>query len=80
MTGDGEGNTPGIKVPSSLWISNPPLSFVVSVTCRSRYQHRHVLPATPDRSRTAMIIPLDIAVALTAAAVFFAFVVALAAD
>jgi hypothetical protein len=52
------------------------------VTCPSRYRGLRVslrfLPFTADRA--VMIIPLDIAIWLAAGAVFFAFMVALAAD
>jgi hypothetical protein len=45
-----------------------------------RYQDRDALPAFSSLRRPAMIIPLDIALALTGGAVFFAFLVAVVAD
>jgi hypothetical protein len=68
-----------MKEPQSLWISPAARRFVVSVTCPSRYRHG-TLFLLLSRDRPAMIIPLDIAVWLAAGAVFFVFVVALAAD
>jgi hypothetical protein len=40
----------------------------------------HALPADSALLRTAMIIPLELAVALAVATIFFAFIAALAAD
>jgi hypothetical protein len=76
----GRRDTPVAKVPMGLWISAPLSIFVVSVTWVSRYRDRDTRPVFLKLQRTAMIIPFDIALALAGGSVFFAFVVALAAD